>query len=468
MTGPLVVIGDALLDTDVLGRAERLCPEAPVPVVDVSGERQRPGGAGLAATIAAHTGAEVWLVCALGTDSAGRRLGELLRDQLQVIGLPLAGSTVCKTRVRAGDQSIVRLDSGDGHAVHGPAPESVAELLSRAATILVSDYGRGVAAHPQLRGLIADAAQRIPVVWDPHPRGSAPVPGTRLVTPNRKEAEQFCPSRTDVTELAPTLGQLWRSDAVAVTLGSAGASLWTAGRGGSVHISAPTLDGFGANAIDTCGAGDCFASSAALELLAGGSVTQAISLATRHASEFVRGGGASTHGVLCDHSGLPTHSEFASDAIEFAERIRTSGGRLVATGGCFDLLHPGHVSLLRQARAMGDGLVVCLNSDASVRRAKGDGRPVVRAEDRAKVLLELASVDAVAIFDEPTPARLLEHLRPNVWVKGQDWASPHTASRYDQLPEAATVHRHGGRVVFVPVLRGYSTTRIVAAARATA
>jgi rfaE bifunctional protein nucleotidyltransferase chain/domain len=137
--------------------------------------------------------------------------------------------------------------------------------------------------------------------------------------------------------------------------------------------------------------------------------------------------------------------------------VRAGGGTVVATGGCFDLLHAGHVSLLRQARALGDALVVCLNSDESVRRLKGPGRPIVSAEDRARLLTELVSVDAVVVFEEPSPAAVLERLRPHVWVKGGDYAEA-------DMPEAATVRWHGGEVVLIPTVSGYSTSRLVAAA----
>jgi rfaE bifunctional protein nucleotidyltransferase chain/domain len=141
-----------------------------------------------------------------------------------------------------------------------------------------------------------------------------------------------------------------------------------------------------------------------------------------------------------------------------ADRIRRSGGRLVATGGCFDLLHRGHIELLSQARALGDALVVCLNSDDSVRRAKGPTRPLVAQDDRARVLEALGCVDGVQVFDEDTPAELLSRLRPDVWVKGADYADR-------PLPERDTVERFGGRVVLLPVVNGYSTTRLVSASR---
>ena len=144
----------------------------------------------------------------------------------------------------------------------------------------------------------------------------------------------------------------------------------------------------------------------------------------------------------------------ADDAAEFAARLRRAGGTVVATGGCFDLLHAGHVRMLEQARALGDGLIVCLNSDASVRRLKGDDRPLVEQHDRAAVLAGLACVDAVAIFDEDDPRALLRRLRPDVWVKGGDYA-------LGELPEAATLAEWGGRAVIVPYVTGRSTSRLI-------
>jgi rfaE bifunctional protein nucleotidyltransferase chain/domain len=173
------------------------------------------------------------------------------------------------------------------------------------------------------------------------------------------------------------------------------------------------------------------------------------------ASRFVMAGGASALSIPD-----PTGRGHGPDEVwGVVERVRRTGGRLVATGGCFDLLHPGHVTLLRQARALGDALVVCLNSDESVRALKGAGRPILRAVDRARMLTELSSVDAVAVFDERSPSALLARIRPDVWVKGGDYTGK-------DVPEAATVRRHGGEVVLLPTVDGHSTTRLVQAAQA--
>ncbi|MER6669946.1 adenylyltransferase/cytidyltransferase family protein, partial [Amycolatopsis japonica] len=191
-------------------------------------------------------------------------------------------------------------------------------------------------------------------------------------------------------------------------------------------------------------------------LLDGASTADAVAAGVETAARFVATGGAATLSTV-DNAPEPESHHHGTSAFDVAARIRARGGRLVATGGCFDLLHPGHATLLRQARALGDGLVVCLNSDASVRGLKGPGRPIVTARDRARLLTELASVDAVVVFDEPDPAAVLDRLRPDVWVKGGDYADT-------ELPESAVVRRHGGEIVLIPTIRGYSTSRLVAAA----
>ncbi|MFD2419656.1 PfkB family carbohydrate kinase [Amycolatopsis pigmentata] len=451
---PLVVVGDALLDVDVEGSADRLCPEAPAPVVDVSRRCPRPGGAGLAGLLAARSAPEVIVVTALGHDDAGRRLGELIGREATVVPLPLDGTTVTKTRVRAGGQTLVRLDSGDGRAASTALRARSAAALHGAGAILVADYGRGVAAHPEIRRLLTELAQRIPVVWDPHPRGSAPIPGARLITPNEAEAHGFAPGHGDPVELARALRARWEAEAVSVTLGSHGAALST----GQVVPVSSSARMAGSLTSDVCGAGDRFATAATAALMAGASEADAVAAAVQAASRFVLAGGASALSTpdSLDDPG-PRHGP--EEVWQVVERTRRAGGRLVATGGCFDLLHPGHVTLLRQARALGDALVVCLNSDESVRGLKGAGRPILAAADRARMLCELSSVDAVAIFDEPSPGPLLDRLRPDVWVKGGDYTGK-------EMPEAATVRRHGGEVVLLPVVDGHSTSRLVQAAQA--
>ncbi|MGK5499843.1 D-glycero-beta-D-manno-heptose 1-phosphate adenylyltransferase [Streptomyces sp. URMC 125] len=468
-TAPLVVVGDALLDRDLVGHAERLAPDAPVPVLDDCEELLRPGGAALTAYVAALGGRRVTLVTALGGDPASVRLRELLAPWVTVVALPLHGALPEKTRVLAGGRPVVRMDRGDGRAAAGPAGEpsgEVREAIGSARALLVSDYGRGTA--DAVRGLLAERALRVPLVWDPHPRGREPVPGTRLATPTAKEARLFAdraggrgadsaagPSPAEpenlhtAARLARELADAWGAASVAVTLGERGALLSYGDH--PLLVPAPAR-----HSGDSCGAGDQFAASAA-GLLADGALPEtAVRGAVAAATGYVAAGGAAAL-AFPDRGAPPPSPPDGEDAEQLVARVRAAGGTVVATGGCFDLLHAGHVGLLQAARRTGDCLVVCLNSDASVRRRKGPGRPINPLADRVRVLRALECVDAVAVFGEDTPEELLKRLRPDVWVKGGDYALA-------DLPEASLVESWGGQAVLLPYLDGRSSSRIAARA----
>jgi rfaE bifunctional protein nucleotidyltransferase chain/domain len=239
----------------------------------------------------------------------------------------------------------------------------------------------------------------------------------------------------------------WGVGAVAVTLGSRGALL-SYGEGAPMVVPAVPVSGG-----DPCGAGDSFAAAVTVAL-AGGAVTgEAVTAAVAAAGAFVARGGATAWDAV------PAPSvDRAPDVASLLDRVRAAGGTVVATGGCFDLLHAGHVATLRAARGLGDCLVVCINSDDSVRRLKGPSRPLVSAPDRARVLEALEFVDAVVVFDEDTPTAVLERLRPDVWAKGGDYAGA-------DLPEAAVLQNWGGQAVVLPYLDGHSTTALVERSR---
>jgi D-beta-D-heptose 7-phosphate kinase / D-beta-D-heptose 1-phosphate adenosyltransferase len=460
---PIVIIGDSMLDVDVEGSANRLSPEAPVPVVEPERIWQRPGGAGLAAVLAARVHPQVVLITATADDSTGDALAGLFADDypgIRVIGVPLRGGTVSKIRIRAGGQSVVRVDHGDGYAADEPLPGEVGAAIGEASAICVADYGRGMAAHPQLRTMLEVAAGDVPVVWDPHPRGARPTRGCALAAPNLEEAKHFS-SSTSAAQLPGALREEWAATAVSVTMGAGGA-MFADHRHSAHHIAAPETAGAGRS--DTCGAGDRFAVAAALALADGADELQATTAAVDAASRFVATGGAAGVSSVMPLRGV-VGSSAATGAVTgmdsvlaLAAQVRRGGGAVVATGGCFDLLHTGHVRLLRRARDLGDALVVLINSDESVQTLKGVGRPVVPAEDRARVLAALGCVDGVAIFSETSPAAALERLRPDIWVKGGDYTGV-------ELPEAGVVQRHGGEVVLLPTVPGYSSSKLIAATR---
>jgi rfaE bifunctional protein nucleotidyltransferase chain/domain/rfaE bifunctional protein kinase chain/domain len=454
----VTVVGDLLLDVDIVGSVERVCPDAPAPVLDVEHEVARPGGAGLAAALLAADGHDVTLVTALADDSAGRRLASLLADSgVRLTAMPTPGTTREKVRVRAGSQSLVRIDRGTSCRPLPPMALEAVRAIGDCDAILVSDYAGGVLADDGVRAALTSTAGDRPVVWDPHVRGSEPVPGVRLLTPNAVEAAALARMRpedstTALTHAARCGGALlarWSVHAVCVTLGARGALL-TYGSGAPLVVPAPGVEGG-----DTCGAGDRFASAAAAVLARGEVVSAAVEHAVAAASVFVATGGAGGFDAAKQSGDVVP----GSSGRGRLEQVRAAGGTVVATGGCFDLLHAGHIALLRAARGLGDALVVCVNSDDSVRRLKGVDRPLVPAADRVRVLEALECVDAVLVFDEDTPVEVLRRLQPDVWAKGGDYALA-------DLPEAAVLSEWGGQTVVLPYLDGRSTTALIGAARA--
>ncbi|MEE2523541.1 PfkB family carbohydrate kinase [Pseudarthrobacter sp. J75] len=441
----IVVVGDVLLDVDVQGEATRLCPDAPVPVVDVARTRRRAGGAGLVARMLVEDGHAVTLVTVMSDDDSRLPLERALAG-VRVVAGPSGARTPVKTRVQAGQQAVVRVDEGCEPAPVPAVTPAMLAAIRQAGAIVVADYGRGLARNGELRELLAELADDVPIVWDPHPAGAEPVAGVAVVTPNLAEARKFAgtagatASTGHAGELASELLRQWSSRAVLVTMGAQGATLVSRRNPEPLVLPAPRTA-----VSDPCGAGDRLAASLAVRLLEGHSVPDAAVLAVHDAAEFLGRGGV---GSLQDR---PAAVEHPSEAAALAAAVRADGGVVVATGGCFDLLHAGHVRALAAARAMGDCLVVCLNSDASVRRLKGEQRPIMNQQDRLELLLALECVDAVEIFDEDTPEKCLAGFRPDVWVKGGDYDG-------ERLPEAALVESWGGRCETVPYHPARSTT----------
>lgn len=309
--GPLVVIGDALLDIDLDGRADRCSAGSSAPVVDVAHRTFRPGGAGLAARLAAADGAEVVLIAGFAADEAAARLRGLLDRHVRVVALPLHGSTVCKQRVRAigpcaapnghvrarqsrGLVLITRIDSGAGRVGADPLPEEAVAVLAAARAVLVSDHGCGAAAHPQIRKLLRARSGHVPIVWDPHPRGPVPVPGAALVTPDRAEALALLSGRLDDGPGLWKLAKGWAVDAIAVTMGTEGALVCLRASGKRLRLPLPSAAG-APDGGDTRGAGDSFAVAATARLAEGRGPESAVRRAVLAAAEFVGSGAAAAY-----------------------------------------------------------------------------------------------------------------------------------------------------------------------------
>src|SRR6478735_854799 len=323
----ITVVGDVLLDVDLSGEATRLCPDAPVPVVDVSDVRRRAGGAGLVARMLAHDGHRVTLVTVLSDDDASHALEGALAG-VRVVSGPSGARTPVKTRVRAGRQPVVRVDEGCERPEVPAATTGMLRALDQAEVIIVADYGRGVAANPEIRELLEARAGDIPIVWDPHPSGAVPVRGVAVVTPNLSEAAKAADSVAGTpaalaavgSALGETLLDRWQSQAVLVTMGELGGLLSRPGAS-PVTIPAPPTE-----VTDPCGAGDRLAASLAVHLAEGRSLSDAAELAINEAAAFLGAGGVAS---LPDRQRPAWRHSRGEDAIRMARRVRANGGTVV-------------------------------------------------------------------------------------------------------------------------------------------
>lgn len=451
--GPIriAVVGDVLLDVDQFGAVERLSPDAPVPVVDVDRTVRRAGGAGLVARLLARDGHDVVLVTALGDDEPSAHLRAALEGVTVVAGRSSAPTPV-KTRLRTPTQAIARIDEGSRRPEVPEVTDAMLDAVRAADVVLVADYGRRLAEHEGLRAALTDAARSGIVVWDPHVRGTRPVPGVHVVTPNLTEARAAAAvpgaGVPAADEAARVLLDRWDARAVAVTMGEHGALLRTGGDGLPFVARGPVVAG-----ADPCGAGDRFAASLAVAVGTGAPLPEAVLTAVTETADFLADGGVA---ALHRPANTAPLKDADRDAVAVAQRVRAAGGTVVATGGCFDLLHAGHARTLSAARALGDCLIVLLNSDDSVRRLKGPERPILSQDDRVDLLLALECVDGVLVFGEDTPVDAIRRVQPDLWVKGGDYVAA-------ALPEAEVIREWGGRAVTVPFHAGRSTTRLAAA-----
>lgn len=475
-----LVVGEAMLDTWLEGEATRLCKEAPVPVVREASTARCAGGAANAAANLAALGAEVSFVSLVGSDAAGRGV----RDALREAGIDdgdlvadAAVSTLHKLRVVANGQYVVRFDEGALSAAsedsHARLVQRVAGLHPRCDLVVVSDYRHG-AIGPELVQALADLQRRRPTVLVIDAKGLARFAASRatMVTPNLEEAYRAAdptaagdpPSGLDgAREIAARLRGRLDAEHLAITMAHDGVLL-TGPDGEQNHVPCHRVERAG-----DVGAGDTFTAGAALALAAGADAAQAVRIGIDAASLAVTRGRTSvvSYRDLLRRVSLDDGAETLSlkEVVARLEADRFLGKRIVFTNGVFDILHAGHVHLLRRARALGDVLVVGINSDASARRLKGPNRPVNRELDRLALVGALDAVDYAVLFEDDTPEQLIRAIRPHVHVKGGDYSAA-------SLPEIGAVQEVGAEVEILSLVEGRSTTalidRIVATATATA
>ena len=465
----VAVIGDVMLDRYVYGQAQRISPEAPIPVITEEREVAMPGGAGNVVRNLTALGAAVAFVALVGDDQAGSDLTALIGGQPNVEPwLVVQGGrvTTMKTRYIAQGQQLLRADREVTTPIHPKLAERLMkiarDIIAATSICVLSDYGKGTLAGDVPAQIIAAARQvGRRVIVDPKGTDYARYAGADVVTPNRRELAEAVgrklETEAELVAAAQELRQRHQFGAVLVTRSEDGMTLVDAE--GETHYPAEAPEVY-----DVSGAGDTVVATLAAGLAAGLNLRVAVRLANVAAGIVVGkiGTAVAREGDLLNALSAETGTfrkiVNREAAAEQAERWRRHGWRVGFTNGCFDLLHPGHLHLIDQARANCDRLVVGLNSDASVQRLKGPTRPVHNEASRATVLASLAAVDAVCIFDEDTPETLLRAIRPDLLVKGADYA-------IDAVVGADFVRSYGGRVMLAELLPGHSTTATVARLR---
>ena len=457
----ILVAGDVMLDEYWLGTATRISPEAPAPVVRVESRDYRPGGAANVACNLAGLGAQVTLLGIVGEDDEAEALDGAMRgagvtcEWLRSESRP----TVRKLRVLSRNQQVIRLDRETPFGADDASRLMVryAELLDGCSAVVLSDYAKGSLADA---GTLIGAARAAgpPVLVDPKSTDFGTYRGAGLLTPNRAEFEAALGGSGESTEEMAARAQrvcsLLEIGSMVVTLGDQGLLVAPAA-GPSRHMPARTREVY-----DVTGAGDTVTAVLAAGLAVGAELEDSAHLANVAAGVVVRRVGVAPIRLrdLAEELREPGAAESAiidaGEAAAIGRRLRDSGRTLVMTNGCFDLLHAGHTACLAEARALGDRLMVAVNDDESVRRLKGDSRPLVPLGQRMAVLAALGSVDWVVPFGEDTPAALIEEVGPLVLAKGGDY-------KPEEIAGADAVKRLGGRVAILPYHEGLSTTTLL-------
>lgn len=459
----VLVIGDVILDRYWYGATSRISPEAPVPVVHVDGQEERPGGAGNVAVNIAALGAQVTLLGLTGDDDSASTLISFLaqrRIHCHLERIPNV-ATITKLRVISRHQQLIRLDFEDGFApAHGRSLlPTYHAALRRKPVVILSDYGKGTLQTPDKLIALGRKAE-VPILIDPKGSDFSRYYGASIITPNLAEFEAVvgaCVDHATLAERGEHLRQELELEALLITRGEQGITLLQKAQP-PLHLPTEAREVF-----DVTGAGDTVIAILGATLAAGGSLKEATRLANLAAGIVV--GKLGTANVTCEElqqglcQSIPRRGVLsARDLLPLVQLAKSRGERIVMTNGCFDILHPGHVGYLAEARELGDRLIVAVNDDASVRRLKGAARPINPLSQRMAVLAALQAVDWVVPFAEDTPTQLIQQMLPDVLVKGGDYTTEHVAG-------AQIVMANSGKVVILDYQEGYSTSHIIEAIR---
>jgi len=469
----IALVGDVMLDRYIFGSAQRVSPEAPVPILLFEHEEQRLGGAGSVAADLAALRARVQIVGVVGRDSSGqevrRRLVDIGADTRGLIDLP-ARPTVTKLRLVGAahhrqPQQLMRLDIEDSNPIDPATAELVLEraaaAIDGAQILCVEDYHKGLLTPQVMAGLIELARRRgVPVIIDPANRTDYAIyRGATALKLNRAEAERACGMvlRTPESHKAAAeklLAQL-ELEAVIITLNEQGSYLatrdgqrrWLQTRPRQVFDATGAGDMVLAMVCVARAAGADWVDAAALGNVAGGLEVEKLGCVPVSIEEIV-------HDLQLEARQRPGKQRTLEALLSELDRHRAAGRRIVFTNGCFDIIHLGHVEYFRFAKRQGEVLVVAVNTDASIQRLKGPRRPIIHEQDRLSVLEELESIDYLVTFDEDTPVELIRRIKPDVLVKGADYSK-------ERVVGWDLVESYGGRVALAPLVDGRSTSAVI-------
>ncbi|MCK4608624.1 MAG: bifunctional D-glycero-beta-D-manno-heptose-7-phosphate kinase/D-glycero-beta-D-manno-heptose 1-phosphate adenylyltransferase HldE [Gammaproteobacteria bacterium] len=456
----ILVIGDVMLDRYLHGETSRISPEAPVPIVRIKNETEHLGGASNVALNAKAIGAKVSMLGVVGKDAAAVTLKQLLKSadiecQLQN---STAAPTITKTRVIAYHQQLIRLDHEEPpHALNYQKLLKIYhKQLANSDVVIISDYGKGIA-QCAAEVIKAARARNIPVLIDPKGRDFAIYRGASVITPNLSEFEAIvgpCKDEAEIAERGLALLKEHDFGALLVTRGAHGMSLIRAAHK-PVHIPTDVREVY-----DVTGAGDTVIATLGVALAAGEKLEQAMQVANIAAGITVRKLGAVAVSAAELRRALQKKRESLlgvaneKQLIQAVTDAKAEGEKVVMTNGCFDVLHPGHIAYLEEAKALGTRLIVAVNDDASVKRLKGSDRPINKLEHRMAVLAGLKAVDWVVAFSEDTPLCIIKAVTPDVLVKGGDWQT-------NAIVGADHVISHGGEVKSLAFIENHSSSAII-------
>lgn len=463
----VLVVGDLILDEYIWGVVNRISPEAPVPVLESKSENMALGGAANVANNLVALGCEVYLVGAVGEDEKGNQLLQLIKEKaIHADGVFrfIQRPTTSKIRVITQNQQILRIDKEENRPISDKTEKKICQytnkILPKMDGVICSDYQKGILTKRVLKAIMHRAKNyKKRVIVDPKSRDFSVYKGAAIITPNQKEMEEASPikinSKLDIERTAEYLLGLTKAEALLVTRGKEGMTLY------QNHLKPIDIPTVAQEVFDVTGAGDTVTSVFGMAVFCGFNFEEAAILANMAASIVVGKIGTAVvtlreiNQFLEDEMLRPAHTILQLDELKkLVSLAKATEKTVVFTNGCFDLIHGGHIEFLQKAKSLGDILVVGINSDASVRAIKGDGRPIKNQEERSSILSALKYVDYITIFKESTPENLIREIHPDVLVKGDDY-------KIEEVVGRDIVESYGGRVELVPIVKGLSTSHTV-------